>query len=209
MTRKLKALGLALVAVFAMSALAASAASAQEFHSSTEKTTLSGTQIGNHSFTVGSGFGAITCKVAKFKGTQSTKTAASQEMTPEYKECTDSFGRVVDVTVEGHYLFTPPTITTGSATVHFVGVIILTITSPPGTSVCHVTIRTQTIAGSTIYHNRTPRSSGIIVTTNATGIHSTTEGGLFNCGVSNGEHTEGTYTGETEVTGGGSEIWVE
>src|SRR6185437_3974454 len=83
MTRNLKAVGLALVAVFAMSAMAASLASATDlFTSTTANETITG--VGeNHVFeiTVGEGV-ALECTTASFHGTvpnkatQGTFTAA-------------------------------------------------------------------------------------------------------------------------------------
>jgi hypothetical protein len=64
MTRKIEALGLALVALLALSVVGASAASAAEFHSTSSHTLLSAGQTTEESFTVGSGFGAIKCKTA-------------------------------------------------------------------------------------------------------------------------------------------------
>jgi len=88
MIRNLKALGLALVAVFAMSAIAASAASALEFTATNGNypVKFSGTQPAAepHAFTA-DGF-TTECKVAEFNGTQKAKSSTSSA-TPTYKEC--------------------------------------------------------------------------------------------------------------------------
>jgi uncharacterized protein (DUF58 family) len=81
MNRKFKALGLALAAVFAMSAVAASAASAAEFHSNKKHTILHAGQTTTHTFTVGSGFGSITCTTAEFNGTAVNETEPTQTVT--------------------------------------------------------------------------------------------------------------------------------
>lgn len=94
MMRNLKALGLALVAVFAMSALASSTASAT-FHSSLENTSLSGEQTETHEFTVNTG--VVVCGVAKFSGFQEKTTAETVSIVPEYKEC--EFQELFEVTV--------------------------------------------------------------------------------------------------------------
>jgi hypothetical protein len=225
MTRKLKALGLALVAVFATSALVASAAQAEEFTGYDQstgthtETVIHGVQEGSHSFTAGSGFGSITCTTATFAGNSPTGTSTELTITPTYSGCSDSFGRTVDVTMEGcDYKFTTPTFVSSgtysglvdlacptghSVTVH--------VTSG-GTSVCTVTIHAQTGLGSNHYTNKAGNPDDVTVTTDITNLHTTTEGGFFNCGVSNGEHTDGSYVGNTTVTGettGGAPLGVK
>src|SRR3954451_12492538 len=108
MNRKIKALGLALVASFALTAVLASAASAAgTFTSSSTHTILSGTQVGNHTFTAGSGFGAIHCTIATFSGTSAATSETDQTMKPTYEGCSDSFGRTVDIDNENlTYTFT-------------------------------------------------------------------------------------------------------
>jgi hypothetical protein len=109
MIRKFKALGLALIAVFAMSAVVASAAQATAGTLTAEgKTvTVTGEQIlGNeHVFTLtdhqtppGSGVFATTkCKKAHFDGIGSvTDGATSITVTPTYSECT-AFGQPATV----------------------------------------------------------------------------------------------------------------
>jgi len=196
MTRKIKALGLALVASLAMSALVASAAQA-EFHSTVAHTILTGEQTTTHKFTVGSGFGAITCKKAKFTGTTTATTESSQVITPEYKECTDSFGRTAHVTVEAKYRFTTPSKTTENAEVHLEGKITVQITNGSGVVICDVHITSQT-NNNIIYHNV---AGGVEVTTNTNNVATTTSGGSLNCGVSDGAHAGGSYTGNTLTKG--------
>src|SRR5215203_3750241 len=188
MNRKIKALGLALVASLAMSAMVASAAQAIEFHSTAAHTILTGEQTTSHKFTVGSGFGAITCTTAKFTGTTTATTEASQKITPEYKGCKDSFGRTAHVTVSATYTFTPPAVATGEANVHLNG---------SGTVICDVKVETQTNNG-IVYHNV---ASGVETTTNTTNVKTTTSGASLNCGVSDGAHTGGSYTGNSVVKG--------
>jgi len=91
MTRNLKALGLALAAVFALGAISASAALAEEtepiahFTSSTYPAKITGEQIGKHKFVVGS-LGEVTCNEARFHG-ELTKASTSLTITPTYSEC--------------------------------------------------------------------------------------------------------------------------
>jgi hypothetical protein len=199
MNSKLKALGLALVAALALTAVMASTASAQ-FTSSSTHTILSGSQEGSHEFTAGSGFGAIVCATATFSGTSSSTNESSQTITPTYGNCKDSFGRVVDIDSSSFsYQFTRTGTSGGTpiGTVHVSGSMVLTVTS--GSSVvCTVTIQSGQTNTGIIYH-----SSGgtVTTTTNTADVKSTTAGGFFNCGISNGEHTNGTYTGATNMTG--------
>ena len=72
MTRKLKVLGLALLAVFALGAVGAQGASAgtdHEFHSDGEKTVLTGTNVGAHKLQVGEA-GTVECTIATIQSTQ-------------------------------------------------------------------------------------------------------------------------------------------
>jgi len=197
MNRKIKVL-VALVACFAMSAVAASAASAVEFHAGEAHTILKGNQTGSHSFTVGSGFGAISCKVAKFSGTTSATTETSQVITPEYKECSDSFGRIVHVTINATYRFTPPASATAAAEVHVEGTGFTIEVTSAGAIVCTIKVPAQT-NNNIVYHNIA--NGDVETTTTTNNVTTETSGGLLNCGVSNGHHTGGSYTGNTILEG--------
>jgi hypothetical protein len=87
MTRNLKTLGLSLMAVFAMSAVAASAASAEMFvfTSAAEETTLSGSQVGATQITVDAG--SASCETAKFSGTMTSDTVLEMSLIPTYSGC--------------------------------------------------------------------------------------------------------------------------
>lgn len=110
MTRNLKALGLALVAVFAMSAVAASGAQAESFHSHAEHTTLTAKGTSDQTFTITNSL-SFTCKKMSARG-DITGTAsggglftnANATVRPFYEECKASNGDVVNVTTTGcHY----------------------------------------------------------------------------------------------------------
>lgn len=213
MTNKLKAFGLVLAAVLVMNALIASAAGAAEFHSSSESVNLTGSQVGNHVFTAGAGFGSVKCTSVSLNGFKFTKTEFDQTFSPTYGICTDSFGRLVDVNVgTTGYRFTAALPTLGGS-VHLVhGSITLRVTAGGGLGECVVTIGEQTNNGIE-YHNKEEGGVKYIeITTNTTNIVSTTSGGIFNCGVSNGTHTGGSYMGVTALKGtaGGvpTSIWV-
>ena len=199
MTRKIKALGLALVASLALSVVGVSAASAAEFHSTSSHTLLSAGQTTAHTFTVGSGFGAIKCATAEFKGTSAATTTKEQSVEPHYTNCTDSFGRVVDVNDNGAvYRFT------NDNTVHVEvpggAKIELKVTSG-GSTVCTVTVASQT--NSKVSYSTS--GSGVLVSSEVTNVSTTTSGGFFNCGVSDGAHTGGSYTGSSLTTGTNTE----
>jgi hypothetical protein len=211
MHRKLKALGLALVAALALTAVMASAASAQ-FTSTSTHTILSGTQEGNHVFTAGEGFGGVTCTEASFSGTGTATEESEQKITPTYSNCTDSFGRVVDLDNSSlAYTFTSGA---SKGTVDISGSMTLTITDSKnhesaGSVICTVTIGAQTGVNGVTYHDN---GEGVKVTSNSTNVKNTTSGGFFNCGIGNGEHSAGTYKGTTNMTGkntSGTEVDID
>ena len=106
MTRNLKALGLALVAVFAMSVVGASAASAAtEFHAEKAPVTLTGSQhAGEDVFTTDAG--TVSCENASYVGSQATATALTSSATPSYSGCHATFGLNTTIDVnECKYIF--------------------------------------------------------------------------------------------------------
>jgi hypothetical protein len=96
MIRNLKALGLALVAVFAFAAISAAGASAEttetKIHGALQTTpdgaaTITGTESGgNHKFVV-AGIGTVECEESEFHATIAGKTT-SPTFTPTYNKCT-------------------------------------------------------------------------------------------------------------------------
>ena len=97
MIRNLKVLGLALVAVLALGAMAASAAYAEEpAELTTEGTVLSGSQSGTHKFIANGN--EVTCKTATFTGT--TKNGDREPtVKPTYNECHIIIGFTFNATV--------------------------------------------------------------------------------------------------------------
>jgi|SRR5215207_4083323 len=168
MIRNLKALGLALVAVLAMSAFAASASQAKNLTTETGKypATITAGQKTLHEFTVSGR--VVTCATASFTGTLS---AASKELTvaPTYTTChTVVFGETwpVTVTTNGcHYLLT----NTPENQIHLTcaagqGIEIHIYTShanhTAGTSVCTYKVDPQTISTGVSYENTATGSPG-------------------------------------------------
>ena len=199
MNRKIKALGLALVAALALTAVMASTASAQ-FTSSSTHTIISGSQEGKHVFTAGEGFGGITCTTATFAGTSASTNAADQTITPTYAGCKDSFGRTVHVHETTTETFTKTGTIGGTAigVYHTSGSRVTTVTSSSST-VCTIVIKSPQTNNGITYHN--VAGGTVRLTTSATNVISTTTGSFFNCGVSEGEHKEGTYSGTTKLAG--------
>ena len=141
MTRNLKAMGLALVAVFALGAISASSAMAEEtkpiahFTASEYPAKVTGSQIGKAILVVGS-LGESTCNKAHFHG-ELTKAATSLTGTGTLEECEmHTFlgqHRPVTVTTNG---------CTGTLTVHEKGTTDedVTVETPDGTIHKHATI---------------------------------------------------------------------
>ena len=117
MIRNLKILGLVLVAVFAMSALAASAASANNaywFNSDTgaaDWTKLSGSQFAATPDTLVTHAGTLSCTTATYSGSTGATTTNTITLTPTYAGCTlkplpgtatiDMNGCVYDIEADG------------------------------------------------------------------------------------------------------------
>jgi hypothetical protein len=219
MTRNLKALGLALVAVFALSAMTASAASATDlFRSSATPVTLTGEQ----EFTAGVGdlfsttAGTVECLTAKYHGTVATSPTASVVVKPTYTSC--FVAEIIPTKVDfGNcsYKFTidePAGATTGS--VHLecgvgeeVTVTVGVNDSGVGTVKCTIHIPPQTVGGIK-YTNvgASDPTKEITVDINSTGITYKETGGpglgtgTGACTTSTLQHN-GTYTGKALVTG--------
>ncbi len=106
MIRNLKVLGLALAAVFAMSAMAAQAAmaSGELFHSDEDPTVITGTGTGFHIFETQENV-PVECETTTFTGTQEGKTSKELTVNPTYSNCFTG-GVPVTVTSNGcHYVF--------------------------------------------------------------------------------------------------------
>ena len=193
MNRKIKALGLALMAALALTAVMASAASAQ-FTSTSKHTNLTGGQVTTHKFTAGTGIGAITCTTATFNGTAASESETTQVVTPSYAGCKDSLGRTVHVSVgTSRYEFTSGA---GKGLVHIIGgPIVLTVT---GSTHCTITITSQTGNNNVAYAQK---GNNLEVTTTTNNIHSHIAGGGFACGTSNTTSSTGSYTGATIMEG--------
>lgn len=200
MKRNLKALGLVIAAVLAMSAFA-SAAQATDFHVSAAPATSKGTQSTTHHFKTGTF--DVTCEIAEFEGTQSTKTAATQTMTAKYDKChvIILFTFAATVNMNGcDYLFNA----NGDVTLECPAGKVVEITSAG----CNVTIGAQKIVGGAEYKNNATKTELTVV---AKGKGITYHQIGSSCATKNGNDAE--YTGNTLVkaTSGGAatNVWWE
>ncbi|MEZ5076448.1 MAG: hypothetical protein R2725_03285 [Solirubrobacterales bacterium] len=201
MTRNLKALGLALVAVFAMSALVAQAASAHEFTSDSEngKTVLTGADEPgtNDVFTVGGA--EVICENASFAGTADESEVNEVTVHPEYSNCTFAGNEAFVRTNMCNYTFHGATVE-NHAVVDVaecegeaieIEVPVLGITA---------TVGEQADLGGVHY---TDLGSSVTVEATVSKIHTTCDGDEFWCDFIFGEETTGfgEYSSEDVVVG--------
>ena len=199
MNRKIKALGLTLMAALALTAVMASAASGN-FTSSAAHTALHGLQGEQHKFTAGAGIGSITCATGTFSGTLAGTSQPTLVITPHYTNCKDGLGRTVHVNVVGSYEFTS---TAGKGLVHMInGGITVTVT---GSTNCVITLTAQKSKNNVAY---TQSGNNLEVKTTTNNIHSHISGGGFACGTTSTTSSNGTYTGTTLLKGNGGEAKI-
>jgi len=205
MSRNLKALGLALVASFAMSAVVASAASAEaySFKADTVPTTLTGNQhAGNDVFTTDTG--TVSCNIATYEGTQTVTPTNSVTVKPSYGECR-AFGLFnVPIHVNGcEYKFTAGTKVSGNyeGTVDIVCPTgkFIEVTAPG----CLVTVGAQNNLGKVTYTNiGIGATKEVTVDVNITGLAYEEHRPPFGiCTNNTVPQTDGTYVGAGLVTG--------
>jgi len=194
MTRKIKMLGMALVAVLALTAVAASAASAASFTSSSYPTTATGeSALGNDVFTTEAG--KVECK-SHFESTLKEKST-DLTVTAKYTNC-KAFGFLEATVSHCTYTFTNPTETTAttfhSTEVHVTG---SPCTISAGT--CKVSVPLQTPSGSIHFTNES--GGDVKVLANVTGIKYTVTEDGFACPFGGtGEKTGATYVQGSAVT---------
>ena len=194
MNRKLKTLGLGVVAALALTAVMASTASAN-FTSTAAHTTISGTSVESHKFTAGTGIGAISCTLT-LSGTLSGTSQPTMVLTPIFANCKDSLGRTVHAnTGTAKFEFTS---TAGKGLFHIIGgSITFTVTS---VFHCTITITPQTGKNNVSY---TQEGNNLKLTFNTNNIHSHISGGPWACGTSATTSSTGTLTGTALLQGNG------
>jgi hypothetical protein len=200
MIRKIKVLGLTLVAVFALTAVASASASAAEFHSESSSTELNGAQQTENVFTVNNR--TVKCKTATFAGSQSGTTASTVEVHPTYGNCT-AFGLESTVTTTGcNYVLH----SNGETDIVCAAGKQIEIEAA-GT--CHVNVAGQSGLKSVSYSNVGSGSTEeVLVTANVGSIKANVSGSTLVCGT-NGERLS-TYTGSvlTKGSSGGSQVGI-
>lgn len=216
MIRKFKALGLALVAVFAMSAIVASAAQAEDGTLTTFPTTIvagTGEQIGEHVFTltdhkIGEGFAGTKCKKAVFTGNETNEDGdTTLNVHPVYTECT-AFGLNATVTTTGCDYTLHTTTTTGLGGWHVDTTVICSGTNVIKivTATCEVTVGSQSLPHTSEVTNAgdgSPETDmDLHLHTNITGItYKVTKDGI-GCPLSGtGTFSKGDYVGTTTLEG--------
>ncbi|HEY5815726.1 MAG TPA: hypothetical protein VIS95_05240 [Solirubrobacterales bacterium] len=215
MIRNLKALGLALVAVFAMSAMTASAASATDFFTTAnqEPAYLTGSSHDNI-FNIPGG-SSFQCTTSAFDGT-GVHGGSTVTVLPTYSgilnetphtnpKCTASLGTVTIDVNHCHYVLTGNTTGSDNGTDATVSIVCgaagpIKITGPLG---CTVSVPSQTpTSGGVVYDNETnhPGGSAIKVTATSTGITFTSTAACGFVGIpSHGNNA--TYVGSVIATG--------
>ena len=166
MKRNLKALGLALVAAFAISSLVASAAQATsqgKFTAAKYPAVFTGSQdaTATNAFTITAGNGQTTCKIATYEGTL-TEASTKITVTPHYTECTSS-GLAATIHLNGcHYIFEAGTWTQADNVTHGSAQIVcpagkqIQITAGP----CIVDVYPQTVPNGGVTFTNLPIGGG-------------------------------------------------
>jgi hypothetical protein len=203
MIRNLKVLGLAVVAVCAMSAMMASAAQATPtwwFKSDAatgKKTTLTGVQIGENIFKTTAG--DVKCEEAHFTGSAIGPTQTSVTLHPVYNKCTAfGFGATVDTTGCNYIFDNSTTKFVATTTIECeAGKEITVVAKLAGITKCTVHIGPQDVGGVALKNG----ASDIIAEVNLTAIAYTHTAGVGAGACISGGAANGSYTGGATVSG--------
>lgn len=198
MVRKLRELGLVLVATFAISAMVASTASANyTITSPGAGTTVTGEQVGLHEF--GTSGQVYKCTTVTFEGEVTAAEVEEVELTPSYSGCTYAAGaKVIDLTMNGcKYLLTGATTADGKHGVTHIkcpagSKIELHFTNFNGSETCTVTIAEQAAT-----QGYTTTNNGHHIDLHTTARVKLTPHGKGGCPLL----VSGLYTGTTTVRG--------
>src|SRR5690348_7595164 len=158
--------------------------SSKEFHGESASLPVAGDQGATPvTFLPSEGAGAITCTKAHF--TSPALGSTSVTLSAEYSGCIDSFGRNVTVNMK-----TCTYVLNAGGTAKILcgtGESIEYRIESGGSTVCTVQVPPQVLLSSVSYTTTGSGSeSGIEVNLNLGSLETTTSGGFFNCGVSNG-----------------------
>lgn len=204
MCKELRCIWLSLVvALVALAALTPGASA--EWHSTSEHTIYSAVQSGSVSFGSGSGFASITCSNYTIAATASAKTNTTLPFAPATSGCKDSVGRVIDITTNECKEVLHATTGSGGT---YTGTMAIEcpagktfttqVTNGSGVVICTVTMGSQTGISGIGFENK---ASDVVLKYSASNITTSSSGGLFNCGLTDGEHTTGTLNGTMTLTG--------
>jgi hypothetical protein len=190
MKRNLKVLGIALAAVFAMSAVAASGASAHYiFTPGASPAWITGTQIAHtagNKLEIGENVARVECNNAHFKGTSEGTEPSQVTVTAEYEECTthaSGINAASTVDMNGcAYILTGETTdgTHGIVHIECPGTNVIEVTTPSVN--CTVKVKAQTpTSGGISYENTFPTGEKDDVDATATveGITFERSGGII------------------------------
>jgi hypothetical protein len=211
MTRTLKALGLALVTAFALSAAAATAASAESFafHSEIQHTNLTGAGEGTSTF-VGDA-GTLECKTAKYEGTMTSQESTSLALSPLFESCTAALFSA-DVSMNGcQFVLTASTKEGGTYKAAMdiscsEGKSITMLTTLSGVTKCTIHIPAQTLSGVTVSE---VSEGDVKAAASISGIkYSQTPGTGFGACAKAENTTNGTYSGVAIIAGSLGEAQV-
>lgn len=213
MTRKLKALGLAMIAVFAMGALAAQGAQAATpgtLTASSYPAPLTGHSTGIHKFELKALGLSTECETAKFTG-ELTAASPTITVTPVYEKC-KAFGLASTIDHEGcqyliHITETLPSSTTYDGDIDVVCPAgqVIKITAGIIGNKCEVQVGGQT-GLTTLTGNNTPAAGGnpddVDLTAHVTGITYKVTKDEGTCPLSKVGETfkDGVYSGQVTVT---------
>jgi hypothetical protein len=211
MSRYLKTMGIATLAMLAIGAFAAASSSANPlFHIEMEDTTLTGAQITPNVLTTD--LGELKCETVKYDGTQGPFTSTTLTLTPTFEKC--KIGGVnTTVTMNGcSYVFHLQQNTENYEAK-------MGIECPAGqkfvihTPECAITIPPQGPRAQVTFTNENAGATrSLIIDLNVAGIEYVEHGGA--CASETEATANGTFAGQATVTGENAEqvhkgIWVE
>jgi hypothetical protein len=200
MIQKLNILGLALAAIFAISAADASGASAVSLHSNSTSgsTFITGVQIGVNQMDLANGT-PIKCVSAVFDASFAGTTASQLTVTPTYSGCTAA-GQKIEVKLNGcDYLVTTPTKTAVDsyhAVVHLVCPAGKSVALDVPTAGCSVLLAAQTAGGVVDLTNVTSAEANkddIVLISTLSTKYTTAGGGICGAGGTGSLTGESTY----------------
>ena len=206
MTRKLKLLGLALMAALAVNSVAVDVASADVVTSEASSTKLTGIQEGVDAFTFHAG--ATQCTTVRYTGSISGTSSSSISITPFYFGCVFvGLGAVFDLNGCSYRMNINSTVANTTATTDIVCPTgkEITITAPsPGTPKCIIHIPPQTglapISVANIGSGTTRELTASLAITNIKYSQTAGTAETGNCATADNT-TGGTYLGSTIFTG--------